>query len=196
MLQAHPDIKVRLCQQRHDGGRRAARRKGRGQGQVKIIGTDGLPGPAGGIEAVAKGDWAATFTYPTGAKEAIEMAKSILLDCATSVEPTVTVDDHGDHRRERQAADGQVDPGCQHLWTHGGVHTNPLWVLSRAVPRSLAASTGLGLADHFLTGVLSLLGRPIGSLSGGEHQRAQLRAIAQEPRIQFLDEAANHLDPV
>ncbi|TIT86653.1 MAG: ABC transporter substrate-binding protein, partial [Mesorhizobium sp.] len=40
----------------------------------------------------AKGDWAATFTYPTGAKEAIEMSKKILLDCATSVEPTVTVD--------------------------------------------------------------------------------------------------------
>jgi ribose transport system substrate-binding protein len=28
---------------------------------------------------------------PTGATEAIDMAKSILLDCATSVEPTVTV---------------------------------------------------------------------------------------------------------
>jgi hypothetical protein len=65
--------------------------KGAGK-DVKIIGTDGLPGPAGGIEAVAKGDWAATFTYPTGAKEAIEMSKKILLDCATSVESTVTVE--------------------------------------------------------------------------------------------------------
>ena len=53
--------------------------KGAGK-DVKIIGTDGLPGPAGGIEAVAKGNWAATFTYPTGAKEAIEMSKKILLD--------------------------------------------------------------------------------------------------------------------
>ena len=32
---------------------------------------------------MAKGEWAATFTYPTGANEAIDMAKSILLDCAT-----------------------------------------------------------------------------------------------------------------
>ena len=32
-----------------------------------------------------------TFTYPTGGKEAIDMAKSILLDCATSVTPVVTV---------------------------------------------------------------------------------------------------------
>ena len=46
---------------------------------------------AGGIRAVAESDWSATFTYPTGAKEAIEMAKSILLDCATEVPTTVTV---------------------------------------------------------------------------------------------------------
>ena len=59
---------------------------------VKVIGTDGLPGPAGGIAAVAKGDWAATFTYPTGANQAIDMAKSILLDCASSVPLVVTVD--------------------------------------------------------------------------------------------------------
>ena len=71
------------------GGR--LERKGAGK-QVKIIGTDGLPGPAGGIEDVAKGDWSATFTYPTGGKEAIDMAKSILLDCAESVPAVVTVD--------------------------------------------------------------------------------------------------------
>ena len=32
MLQAHPDIKVRLCLERHDGGGRAPRRQGRRQG--------------------------------------------------------------------------------------------------------------------------------------------------------------------
>ena len=36
-------------------------------------------------------EWAATFAYPTGAAEAIDMAKAILLDCASSVEPTVSV---------------------------------------------------------------------------------------------------------
>lgn len=46
------------------------------------------------------------------------------------------------------------------------------------------------------TGLLPMLGRPLGSLSGGELQRAQLaRAIAQEPKILFLDEPTNHLDP-
>jgi ribose transport system substrate-binding protein len=72
------------------GARLAAKGAGK-QDQVKIIGTDGLPGPAGGIRAVAEGDWAATFTYPTGGPEAIAMAKSILLDCAASVPTTVTV---------------------------------------------------------------------------------------------------------
>ncbi|MBV8698511.1 MAG: ABC transporter substrate-binding protein, partial [Bradyrhizobium sp.] len=72
------------------GARLAA--KGAGKlDQVKILGTDGLPGPAGGIRAVAEGEWAATFTYPTGGPEAIEMAKSILLDCAEKVPAVVTV---------------------------------------------------------------------------------------------------------
>ena len=107
MLQAHPDIKMLYASNDMMAAGALLAAKGAGK-DVKIIGTDGLPGPAGGIEAVAKGDWAATFTYPTGAKEAIDMAKKILLDCATSVEPTVTVETTGDHAGERQAADGQV----------------------------------------------------------------------------------------
>ena len=93
MLQAHPDIKMVYASNdmMAAGARLAAKGAGK-EGQIKIIGTDGLPGPAGGIRAVAEGEWAATFTYPTGAKEAIAMAKSILLDCATKVEPVVTVE--------------------------------------------------------------------------------------------------------
>jgi ribose transport system substrate-binding protein len=92
MLQAHPDIKMVYASNdmMAAGARLAAKGAGK-DGQIKIIGTDGLPGPAGGIRAVAEGEWAATFTYPTGAPEAIEMAKSILLDCATEVTPVVTV---------------------------------------------------------------------------------------------------------
>jgi ribose transport system substrate-binding protein len=92
MLQAHPDIKMVYASNdmMAAGARLAAKGAGK-EGQIAIIGTDGLPGPAGGIRAVAEGEWAATFTYPTGAKEAIDMAKSILLDCASSVQPVVTV---------------------------------------------------------------------------------------------------------
>ena len=92
MLQAHPDIKVVYASNdmMAAGARLAAKGAGK-DGQIKIIGTDGLPGPAGGIRAVAEGEWAATFSYPTGAPEAIAMAKSILLDCAASVPTTVTV---------------------------------------------------------------------------------------------------------
>src|SRR5277367_6262576 len=92
MLQAHPDIKVVYASNdmMAAGARLAAKGAGK-DGQIKIIGTDGLPGPAGGIRAVAEGEWAATFTYPTGGPEAIAMAKSILLDCAATVPTTVTV---------------------------------------------------------------------------------------------------------
>jgi ribose transport system substrate-binding protein len=93
MLQAHPDIKMVYASNDMMAAGALLAAKGAGkEGQIKIIGTDGLPGPAGGIRAVAEGDWAATFTYPTGASEAIEMAKSILLDCATEVPTVVTVD--------------------------------------------------------------------------------------------------------
>ena len=95
MLQAHPDIKMVYASNdmmaASARGYIAAKQAPASKDQVKIIGTDGLPGPAGGIRAVAEGEWAATFTYPTGAPEAIAMAKSILLDCAASVPTTVTV---------------------------------------------------------------------------------------------------------
>ena len=53
--------------------------------------SDLLPGPSGGIRAVADGQWAATYTYPTGAAQALELAKKILIDCATDVPRNVTV---------------------------------------------------------------------------------------------------------
>ena len=46
---------------------------------------------AGGVAAVVNGQWAATFTYPTGAAEALELARKILIDCAESVPASVTV---------------------------------------------------------------------------------------------------------
>src|ERR1700744_1069461 len=71
MLQAHPDIKMVYASNdmMAAGARLAAKGAGK-EGQIKILGTDGLPGPAGGIRAVAEGEWAATFTYPTGADKA------------------------------------------------------------------------------------------------------------------------------
>jgi ribose transport system substrate-binding protein len=92
MLQSHPDI--RLVYTSNDlaaaGAYIAAKQAGKTD-QVKIIGTDGLPGPSGGIRAVADGQWAATFTYPTGAAQALELARKILIDCATEVPRNVTV---------------------------------------------------------------------------------------------------------
>lgn len=92
MLQAHPDIHVVYTSNdlAASGAYIAAKQAGK-SGQVKIIGTDGLPGPSGGIRSVAEGQWAATFTYPTGAAEALDLAKRILIDCAAEVPRNVVV---------------------------------------------------------------------------------------------------------
>lgn len=92
MLQAHPDIKLVYTSNdlAASGAYIAAKQAGK-LDQVKIIGTDGLPGPSGGIRSVAEGQWAATYVYPTGAAQALDLAKQILLDCATSVPKLVTV---------------------------------------------------------------------------------------------------------
>jgi ribose transport system substrate-binding protein len=46
--------------------------------EMRFIGIDGLPGLDGGKQAVADGKLAATFVYPTGGKEAVEIAEKIL----------------------------------------------------------------------------------------------------------------------
>lgn len=55
----------------------AARAKGR-EHEMKFVGIDGLPGPDGGRQAVADGRLAATFVYPTGGREAVDLAAKIL----------------------------------------------------------------------------------------------------------------------
>ncbi len=55
----------------------AAKAKGRDT-QMKFVGIDGLPGLDGGRQAVMDGKLAATFVYPTGGKEAIDIAAKIL----------------------------------------------------------------------------------------------------------------------
>ncbi len=114
MLQAHPNIQAVYASNdmMAAGARLAAKGAGKKDGDIKILGTDGLPGPAGGIRAVAEGEWAATFTYPTGAPEAINMAKSILLDCAESGPHDRHRGDHRDHVGQREVDDGAVS-GCE-----------------------------------------------------------------------------------
>jgi simple sugar transport system substrate-binding protein len=59
-----------------DGARRAAAKLG--IDGIRVVGIDGLPGPSGGIAMVRRGDLSATFTCPTGGKEAVIYALDIL----------------------------------------------------------------------------------------------------------------------
>jgi len=54
----------------------AAKAKGR-DGQMRFVGIDALPGLDGGRQAVADGKLSATFIYPTGGREAIDVAEKI-----------------------------------------------------------------------------------------------------------------------
>jgi ribose transport system substrate-binding protein len=77
-LQAHE--KIDLVYAHNDpmamGAYLAAKAKGR-DGQMLFVGIDALPGLDGGRQAVADGKLSATFVYPTGGKEAIEVAEKI-----------------------------------------------------------------------------------------------------------------------
>jgi ribose transport system substrate-binding protein len=59
--------------------------------EMIFIGVDGLGGPAGGIKKVIDGVLAATFVYPLGVKEAVEVAKKILADPAYLPEKVITL---------------------------------------------------------------------------------------------------------
>ena len=78
-LSAHPTID--LVYAHNDpmamGAYLAAKAKGR-DSAMKFIGIDGLPGLDGGRQAVQDGKLAATFVYPTGGREAVDIAVRIL----------------------------------------------------------------------------------------------------------------------
>jgi len=48
--------------------------------EMIFVGVDGLGGPAGGIRKVMDGVLAATFVYPLGVKEAVDIAQKIMRD--------------------------------------------------------------------------------------------------------------------
>jgi ribose transport system substrate-binding protein len=91
LLKANPDI-VAIYSENDpmaEGARIAAQNAGRAD--LPITGIDGLPIESGGIKAVSAGRLSATFIYPTGGKEAVATAKSILVDCKKDVPRTQTL---------------------------------------------------------------------------------------------------------
>lgn len=93
MLRANPGIKAVYANNDLMANGAYLALKGQNKiGQVAVIGTDGLPDASGGIQAVQRGEFTATLVYPTGAEAALAMAKSILVDCASTVNRKTVVD--------------------------------------------------------------------------------------------------------
>ncbi|SDM15487.1 monosaccharide ABC transporter substrate-binding protein, CUT2 family [Allokutzneria albata] len=82
ILKANPEVDVVYAHNdpMAEGAYLAAKAAGR-ESKIKFIGIDALPIPSGGVKAVEQGRISATFTYPTGGKEAIAAAKTLLVDC-------------------------------------------------------------------------------------------------------------------
>ncbi len=83
----------------------AAKAKGR-ETQMKFVGIDALPGLDGGRQAVADGKLSATFVYPTGGKEAIDVAEKIFKGADGAEDDRAA--DRDDHEGERGAVPGEV----------------------------------------------------------------------------------------
>jgi ribose transport system substrate-binding protein len=84
ILQAHGDLDGFYSQNdpMAEGAYLAAKSAGVAD-KLKITGIDGLPIPSGGIKAVEAGRLDATLVYPTGGKEAVAAAKTLLLRCGS-----------------------------------------------------------------------------------------------------------------
>jgi ribose transport system substrate-binding protein len=92
LLKAHPDVAAIYAHNdpMAEGAYLAAKAAGL-ETKIKFTGIDALPVPSGGIKAVEQGRLAATFQYATGGREAIDLAKKILVDCTKDVPRSTTL---------------------------------------------------------------------------------------------------------
>jgi ribose transport system substrate-binding protein len=92
LLKSHPDMDAVYAHNdpMAEGAYLAAKSAGK-EKDIKFTGIDALPIPSGGIKAVEQGRLQATFVYPTGGREAIDLAKKILVDCQKDVPKTTTL---------------------------------------------------------------------------------------------------------
>ncbi|MGH3727980.1 MAG: substrate-binding domain-containing protein [Micromonosporaceae bacterium] len=92
MLKSHPDMDAVYAHNdpMAEGAYLAAKSADK-EKDIKFTGIDALPIPSGGIKAVEQGRLSATFVYPTGGREAIDMAKQLLVDCAEDVKKSTSL---------------------------------------------------------------------------------------------------------
>jgi ribose transport system substrate-binding protein len=92
LLKAYPDVNAVYSHNdpMAEGAYLAADTAGRAT-DITFTGIDALPIPSGGIRAVEQGRLQATYVYPTGGREAIDVARQILVDCV-EVPKTTTLE--------------------------------------------------------------------------------------------------------
>lgn len=92
MLKAQPEIDAVYAHNdpMAEGAYLAAKAAGK-ETAIKFTGIDALPVTSGGIKAVEQGRLQATFQYATGGREAIDLAKKILVDCTKDVPKSTTL---------------------------------------------------------------------------------------------------------
>ncbi|GAA1516614.1 substrate-binding domain-containing protein [Dactylosporangium maewongense] len=92
LLKAHPDVAAVYAHNdpMAEGAYLAAKAAGL-ETKIKFTGIDALPVPSGGIKAVEQGRLAATFQYATGGREAVDLARKILVDCSKDVPRSTTL---------------------------------------------------------------------------------------------------------
>lgn len=93
LLKSNPDIDAVYSHNdpMAEGAYLAAKSAGK-ESELKFTGIDALPIASGGIKAVEAGRLDATFVYPTGGREAVAMAKQLLVDCKTDVPKSTTLE--------------------------------------------------------------------------------------------------------
>lgn len=139
-----------------------------GKAGIKIIGIDGLSGPLGGIDLVRKGILSATFTCPTGGREAVIYAMDLLLKKEGIPKKIylrssrVTLDTLSGHNDEPSARAIALSAGVPIVLGFSQVGSESEWrVADTKSIKSAAAKSGIDLIFE----------------DGKQHQENQIAAI-------------------
>jgi signal transduction histidine kinase/AraC-like DNA-binding protein len=207
-LQAHPEIQLVFAQNdRLAFAVYNACKKLGVEHSMKIIGVDGLPGENGGIDLVEKGMIKATILYPTGGKEAIATAATLLNNEPYKKENqlTITVIDPSNVRVMRlqdeklSALQNDIERGQKKIAEQEIIANNQTNIIY-AISVSLALALIFGfilfyylLENKKITARLALKNQEIVKQSEQLVELGKKANEANEARIQFFTNMSHEL---